>query len=170
MERHSAGFEGEYALVNIIQAVMTNHVNQTHALFTEYADSLGIDLGFQNFEAELENLPGEYRGSAGGLLLLALDYEQPVGCVGLRKIDDGTCEMKRLYVRPPWTGQGIGKRLAITIIKEAKKFGYRFMRLDTLPTMGPAISLYKSLGFYTIAPYRFNPIPGAIYLEMDLRN
>ena len=157
-------------MASIIHASTVNHVNQAKELFAEYANSLEIDLGFQNFDKEWKNLPGEYGASVDGCLLLAVDNKQPCGCVALRKIDEMTCEMKRLYVRPQWTGQGIGKRLAMSIIEEAKALGYRFMRLDTLPMMKQAVSLYQSLGFYPIEPYRFNPFEGAMYLEVDLKN
>ncbi|HHW39365.1 MAG TPA: GNAT family N-acetyltransferase [Bacillales bacterium] len=154
-------------MISIIEASTDNDFNQARELFIEYSKSLGISLEFQNFDEELKNIPGMY-GVLGGCLLLALDNEQTIGCVALRKIDDNICEMKRLYVLPDWNLQGIGKMLAKSIIEEAKIRGYRFMRLDTLPAMKRAISLYHSLGFYRIEPYRFNPIEGALYLELDL--
>ncbi|RXT07050.1 GNAT family N-acetyltransferase [Ammoniphilus sp. CFH 90114] len=155
-------------MVSIIQASTSFHFEQARELFTEYAKSLDIDLGFQNFDDELENIPAKYGTSAGGCLLLAVDHQETVGCVAIRRMDEKICEMKRLYVKPDWKGQGIGKRLALSIIEEAMICGYGFMRLDTLSTMKPAISLYESLEFYTIEPYIYNPIEGAMYLELDL--
>jgi ribosomal protein S18 acetylase RimI-like enzyme len=154
-------------LLSLVNAISEYHYKQVRELFLEYADSLGIDLGFQNFNSELKNIPGEY-ALPEGCILLAMYEEQAVGCVALRKIDENICEMKRLYVKPDFKGKGIGRNLASAIIKEAKNRGYRFMRLDTLPTMKQAISLYRSLGFYSIEPYRFNPIEGAMYMELNL--
>ena len=142
-------------------------LEQVRTLFTEYAASLGVDLGFQDFEAELAGLPGAYV-PPDGVLLLALVADQAAGCVALRRLDDTTCEMKRLYVRPAYRGAGLGKQLAKAIIAEARTIGYRAMRLDSLPSMLGAVQLYRSLGFQEIDPYRYNPIPGSIFLEISL--
>ncbi len=136
-------------------------------MFEEYASSLNIDLSFQNFDEELNNLPGEY-SSPDGSLLLALYNGSPAGCVGLRKITNDICEMKRLYVRDNFRGLQIGKSLAEKIIEEAKRIGYKKMRLDTLPSMKAARRLYYSLGFHKTDPYRFNPVEGTIYMELNL--
>ncbi len=137
------------------------------ALFKEYAASIGIDLSFQDFNAELEGLPGKY-AQPDGVMILARNRGEPCGCVALRKIDARTCEMKRLYVRPAARGLGIGRALIIRLIEEARARGYTSMRLDTLPSMKSAVALYKSFGFQEIAPYIFNPIAGALFLEKAL--
>lgn len=136
-------------------------------LFREYQNSLGIDLSFQNFESELAALPGNY-APPDGQLYLAVDGGQAVGCAGLRKIEAGICELKRLYVRPGYRGREVGRRLSLRVIQDARKIGYKRMRLDTLPSMRPALELYRSLGFKPISPYRNNPIEGAQFLELSL--
>jgi ribosomal protein S18 acetylase RimI-like enzyme len=136
-------------------------------LFKEYAASIGIDLSFQDFNAELDGLPGKY-APPDGVMILARKKREPCGCVALRKIDSRTCEMKRLYVRAAARGLGIGRALVARIIEEARARGYTSMRLDTVPAMKSAISLYKSFGFQEIAPYTFNPIEGAHFLEKAL--
>jgi putative acetyltransferase len=136
-------------------------------LFREYATWLGIDLSFQNFEDELAALPGEYASPFGCILLARIDAE-PAGCVALRKIDDDTCEMKRLWVRRKFSGRKLGRLLTEALISEGARLGYRRMRLDTMPLMVEAIALYRSLGFREIPPYRFNPVPGTLFLELDL--
>ncbi|HKM75689.1 MAG TPA: GNAT family N-acetyltransferase [Candidatus Bathyarchaeia archaeon] len=123
---------------------------------------------FQDFESELRNLPGEYAPPAGALML-AFEEEQVAGCVALRRIMDDTCEMKRLYIRPVFRRKGLGRRLVIAVIEEARRIGYVRIRLDTLPTMNEAISLYRSLGFRKIEPYRHNPIEGACFMELRLQ-
>ncbi len=137
-------------------------------LFREYAESLGVDLSFQGFEAELAGLPGKY-APPPGRVLLARRAEEAMGCVGLRPLGDGRCEMKRLYVRPAARGEQLGRRLAQRVCDEARAAGYSHICLDTLPTMSAAQALYRSLGFVPIEPYVFNPIAGTRYLALDLR-
>ncbi|MBI4245285.1 MAG: GNAT family N-acetyltransferase [Planctomycetes bacterium] len=136
-------------------------------LFTEYAKSLGIDLSFQNFDKELSALPGEYISPDGRLLICKQD-KTAIGCVALRKISKEVCEMKRLYVKPNFRKLGIGKSLVNKVINEARKIGYKQIWLDTLPNMKEAISLYNSLGFFTIKPYRNNPVKGAKFMGLNL--
>jgi ribosomal protein S18 acetylase RimI-like enzyme len=137
-------------------------------LMRAYAASLGIDLGFQGFEEELASLPGKYAPPTGALLV-ARSGRKIVGCVGLRPLgDDGCCEMKRLYVAPEGRGLGLGRRLAEAIIAEARRLGYREMRLDTLPSMQGAIALYRTLGFADMEPYYATLIQGTVFLRLDL--
>lgn len=151
----------------LLQALTSDKVTTARTLLREYAAALGFDLCFQDFEAELASLPGDY-APPHGRLLLAYVEGQPAGCVALRPLEPGFCEMKRLYVRPEHRGRGIGRTLAEATISAARHEGYRCMRLDTVPRMKEAIRLYESLGFHDIAAYRPNPIPGARYLELTL--
>jgi ribosomal protein S18 acetylase RimI-like enzyme len=155
------------ATIRIRNADTPELLRHARRLFEEYAASLGFDLCFQGFDDELAGLPGDYAPPSGALLL-ALDGKEVVGCVGLRRFDEGVCEMKRLYVRPVSHGKGIGRSLAVAAIDAAREIKYRSMRLDTVPRMTEAIALYRSLGFTTIPPYRHNPVEGAVFLELKL--
>ena len=151
----------------IIDASAPEHLPTVHALFLEYAASLGFDLCFQDFDRELATLPGDYAPPAGRLLL-AHEGTEVAGCVGLRPLAGSACEMKRLYVPPAFRGRGLGRALAAAVIDEGWRIGYARMRLDTVPTMCAAIALYRSLGFEPIEPYCANPVPGALFLELRL--
>lgn len=137
------------------------------ALLREYADALGFSLAFQDFEREVQTLPGDYAPPSGALLV-ARAGGTAVGCVALRRLDDETCEMKRLYVRPTLRGGGVGRLLANAIVGEARRLGYARMRLDTVPEMAAAQALYEQLGFRDTEPYTRNPVPGARFLELEL--
>ncbi len=138
------------------------------ALMREYAAQLGIDLCFQNFEAELAELPGRY-AAPEGCLVVAYRDDEATGCAAFRPLSSGVCEMKRLYVRPAYRGQALGRKLAELLMARARDAGYRAMRLDTLSTMKPAIALYESLGFTPIAPYNNTPVDGCLFFEANLR-
>jgi GNAT superfamily N-acetyltransferase len=143
----------------------TDDLAATVRLFEVYASSLGIDLSYQDFEAEMAAMPGKYAPPTGELLLARDNRGEPVGCVGLRPLlIEGCCEMKRLYVSPHGRGLGLGKALVGAIISEAKRIGYREMLLDTLPTMASAIALYKGLGFAPTQAHYDTPIAGTIFL------
>lgn len=155
-------------MLKIIDAQAGENLKIIRKLFEEYAESLGFDLSFQNFNEELANLPGEYNPPTG-CLLLAMYQSQVAGCVALRRLSEGVCEMKRLYVRPQFRRQGIGRALAEAAIEQAKKVGYGRMRLDTVPSMNAARVIYTSLRFGEIDPYRHNPIEGAVFMELALK-
>jgi len=152
---------------NISQATSAAQLAGIRALFLEYASSLEISLCFQNFEQELAGLPGGYAPPTGRLLL-AQDGNQAAGCVAIRQIGQEVCEMKRLYVRPAWRSKSLGRTLAEAIIAAAREAGYGCMRLDTLASMKPAISLYRSLGFRQIPAYYSNPSESAVFMELQL--
>ena len=154
--------------MRIIAAHSAEHLAIARQLFEDYAAALGIDLCFQNFGAELANLPGKY-APPDGRLFLAHAEDGFAGCVALRKIADGICEMKRLYVRPEFRKRGAGRLLAIGVIAAAREIGYEAMRLDTLSSLAAAIALYESLGFRSIPAYYANPNPDVIFMELKLR-
>ncbi len=151
-------------MIEIIPVKSEAQVGAIRSLFREYAGSLETDLCFQSFEQELAELPENYLG-----LYLALEEERPAGCVGLRNLSERVCELKRLYVRPAYRSQGLGRRLVLAASAEARRLGYERMRLDTLPSMKRALALYRSMGFTAIRPYYLNPVPGATFWELSLR-
>jgi ribosomal protein S18 acetylase RimI-like enzyme len=154
--------------LSIEQAESPQQIEQARELFLEYAKSLNFSLCFQGFEKELAGLPGDYSPPEGRLLLATYD-EQLAGCVALHKLDRETCEMKRLYLRPQFRGNRLGRALAERIIAEGRAIGYRRMRLDTVePMMKDAVALYRKLGFREIGAYRNNPVEGALYMELAL--
>ena len=154
--------------MKIFQAFSGEQINDARALFREYEVWLGLDLCFQGFEEEMEGLPGKYSEPEGRLLLADVDGEL-AGCIAMRKLDDGVCEMKRLYVRDEFRGQRIGNSLVDRIIDEARSAGYAKMRLDTYPAkMGKAVKLYESHGFREIEPYYSNPYDGVLFMEAEL--
>ncbi|MGF6288982.1 ribosomal protein S18 acetylase RimI-like enzyme [Paraburkholderia youngii] len=161
-----------HRMIHLHTARFPEQIEAVRTVFREYAESLGFDLCFQQFDDELASLPGKFAVPRGRVLLASNgtgdDPGDIVGCVAMRPIDDTICEMKRLYVRPAGRGLHVGRQLATRILAAAKEAGYSRMRLDTLPTMQAALGLYASLGFEPIDAYVFNPIPGAIFLECDL--
>jgi ribosomal protein S18 acetylase RimI-like enzyme len=155
-------------MLEIRPATSADEIEIARTLFHEYADGLGVDLSFQNFDEEVSTLPGRY-SPPDGRLLLAWDGAEAAGCVALRRFAERVGEMKRLYVRPVWRGTGVGRELAEAVIAEARAVGYVTLRLDTLPTMSAAQRLYRALGFREIPAYRDNPVHGASYMELPLR-
>jgi ribosomal protein S18 acetylase RimI-like enzyme len=152
--------------IDIVPATSDDQIATARRLFKEYEASLGIELTFQGFAQEVAGLPGAYAPPAGRLLLAT--GAEPAGCVALRPLGGGICEMKRLYVRPTARGARLGRRLAETVIREARAIGYARMRLDTLPSMKDAFALYQTLGFREIAPYYATPIAGTRFMELSL--
>ena len=160
----------------VIAEATSDQVEIVRELFLEYARSLGWSLCFQGFDREVAALPGAYAPPEGRLLVAQArgdaGREDTAGCVALRRLGpraEGTCEMKRLYVRPAFRGHGVGRALATTVVAAARAAGYRRMRLDTIPAeMTAAVALYRELGFRDIPPYYENPIPGAQCMELEL--
>ena len=142
--------------------------DDARSLYQQYAASLNIDLSFQNFAAELSALEAQYSAPTGAAILAYKD-ETPIGCVGIRENEPGIAELKRMYVQPDYRRYKIGMKLLTLALETATELNYTFIRLDTLASMTPAINLYRSFGFYDIAPYRFNPREGAVYMEKKLR-
>jgi ribosomal protein S18 acetylase RimI-like enzyme len=154
--------------MEIVQATSESQVDAVRELFREYSNWLQVDLCFQNFEKELAALPGDY-APPSGRLWLAFEGEELGGCIAMRSLGNGVCEMKRLYVRPQFRGRGWGRTLAERLISEARATGYEKMRLDTLPgLMDRAISMYRLLGFREIERYYDNPYETAIFMELEL--
>ena|ERR1700759_3716421 len=143
--------------------------DQGKLLFKEYAASLDFDLGYQNFEKELQDISLQYQEPTGALLLCFMNHGFAVGCVGIRQFAEGIAELKRLYVQPGFRGLKLGGKLMASAIQVAAKLGYKFLRLDTVPGQEQAQALYRHLGFYEIKPYRFSPLEGTIFFEKKLR-
>jgi GNAT superfamily N-acetyltransferase len=155
-------------MIEISQAENPEQIEETRKLFREYEAWLGLDICFQGFEEELANLPGKYAAPAGRLFL-AFSGEKLAGCIALRKLEDGVCEMKRLFVRDDFRGQKIGIALIEKLIEEARVIGYSKMRLDTYPPkMAKAVKLYEAHGFYEIPPYYHNPYGETLFMEKIL--
>jgi len=154
-------------MFKVLEAESKEQMKIARMIFEEYSNYVNIDLEFQNFKKEINTLHEIYNHPYD-CILIAYFNENLVGCGALRKFDEEICEMKRLYVKPEFRGRGFGKSLAKTIIDKAIKIGYKSMRLDTLPFMKEAISLYKSLGFKEMKPYRYNPFKDAKFFELKL--
>lgn len=155
-------------MIEIVQAESEAEIEEAKAIFREYEQWLGLSLCFQSFEEELASLPGFYSPPEGRLYLARIDGET-VGCIGLRRLSDGICEMKRLYLREAARGKGVGQALIEKVIADAREIGYAKMRLDTFPPkMGKAVSLYESHGFYEIEPYYENPHGDTLFMEKQL--
>jgi putative acetyltransferase len=159
------------ATLQVTQADTEAHYGEARSLIEEYAAELratsGVDLSFQNLSAELDHLPDIY-GPPGGCLLLARLAADWIGCAALRPVSEEACEMKRLYIRPRSRGTHSARRLAEALLVRAPLLGYRRMVLDTLEEMTAAQALYRSLGFRRTEPYYFNPLPGAVFMELNL--
>lgn len=146
-----------------------DEIQKIKGLFAEYTQSLGVNLDFQDYAKELEQLPGRYNFPEGRLYI-ALADGQPAGCVAMRKIDAAFCEMKRLYVKCEFRGQKMGKMLANQIIQDAIELEYEFMLLDTFGSLKSAVKLYERLGFYEIDPYYDNPLENVVYMQLELKS
>lgn len=155
-------------MIEIIQAETTEQIEETRKIFREYEAWIDLDLCFQGFEQELANLPGKY-ANPEGRLFLAISGGKVAGCAALRKLEDGICEMKRLFVRNEFRGQKIGISLIERLIADAREIGYKKLRLDTFPPkMGKAVGLYESYGFRKIEPYYHNPHGETLFMELEL--
>ncbi len=153
----------------IAQAGSVADLDAVAKLFRRYAASLDVDLAYQDFESELASLPGKYAPPAGALLLARHANGDALGCVALRRLDDqGVCEMKRFYVVPEARGLSLGRALVEAVVIEARRLGYREMRLDSLPSMSAAISLYRRVGFDEMPPYYTTPVAGTVFMRLQL--
>jgi len=153
--------------MKIIPADTPEHLDCVRELFRQYAEALDVDLCFQEFDDELDSLPGKY-APPDGRLALAIEGDRAAGCVAIRKSEQGVCEMKRLYVRPEFRARGMGRRLAEEMVSQATRAGYAVMRLDTLDRLTEAMELYESLGFRRTDPYYDNPLDGVVFWELLL--
>ncbi|MBX2896441.1 MAG: GNAT family N-acetyltransferase [Cyclobacteriaceae bacterium] len=153
--------------ITITTATSEQDFELAKKLMKEYAADIGVDLSFQDFETELKNVATRYT-EPDGTFVIAYHNNQPVGCFGIRKMDSRTCELKRMYLRREARGNGWGEKLLKAAIDKAAALNYQCMRLDTLPSMTSAIRLYQKVGFKEIEPYRFNPIAGSKFMEIDV--
>ena len=154
-------------MATIVRAETAEQLDWARSLIEEYAASLPVDVSYEHVPEECARLPGDYAPPRGELMLALVDGE-PAGCIALRPLDGETCEMKRVYLRPAWRGRGIGRALAESIVAAARRIGYRRMWLDTIPSLKPAVALYRSMGFRVIAPYRAVPTSCAFFMELKL--
>lgn len=153
--------------IQLIKAASRQEFEDGKTLFQQYAQSLHFDLGFQQFDKELDTIATKYNAPEGALILAYVNGK-PIACIAVRQLEDQVAELKRMYVNPAWRGHQLGQRLLAAALTEAKKLRYRSIRLDTVPEMQSAIKLYHAFGFVVIDPYRYNPMPGAIYMEKTL--
>ncbi len=156
-------------MITFKKAVSEEDFEMGKVLFQNYAEGLGIDLAFQDFAGELEDIATQYGEPEGVLFLIFSKEKEAIGCFGVRKFSAGICELKRMYLKDRFRGQGIGKRMMEEALSAATQLGYTKIRLDSIEQMQPAIALYKQFGFYEVEPYRYNPVEGAIYFEKDLQ-
>jgi ribosomal protein S18 acetylase RimI-like enzyme len=165
MEDEAGLRDAEYTLV---EGSAPHHYEMAGVLFREYAAQIGVDLCFQDFASELQQLPVMY-GKPTGCLLLVMQGARPVGCGAFRRLSEDVCEMKRLYIRGEARGLSLGRRVAQRLAEIAAARGYEAMRLDTLADMAAAQNLYRSLGFREIAAYYSNPLSNSVYMELPLK-
>jgi len=155
-------------MIHTQEATSTEAYKIAIKLIKEYVSQLGVDLSFQNFHQEIQNIEQQYARPKGVMIIVYTDKEKAIGCFGIRAFEGVICELKRMYLKKEYRGLGLGKELLAKSIELGKALGYKKMRLDTLPSMQAAIGLYKSMGFYEIPAYRFNPIEGTKYFEIVL--
>lgn len=153
--------------IEINKITSSQDLEDVKQLFREYVEFLQVNLDFQDFESELDKLPAKYAEPEGTIFLAKIN-NQPAGCIALWQLEEGVCEMKRLFVKPEFQGLGLGKNLASRLMEEAKIKGYQLMKLDTLKRLESANYLYASLGFLETEPYNFNPEPDIVYFEKVL--
>src|SRR5882724_6877921 len=166
-ERNWGWYRNQLMTIRITEARWPDDRATVESLFREYVSSLAEDISFQDFAGELAGLPGKY-ARPGGVVLIAWDGDVPAGAVAYRMFEPGVCEMKRLYVRPSVRGRGLARDLANELIEHARGRGYRTMLLDTLASMQAARALYRDLGFVPVEPYYDNPLPGVMYMALEL--